>query len=80
MNNLDVFATEYTKQLTIAVNDHPEDYYWSKTATVESVAEKMRSAFERKSYNKDGRAIKATCKALNIPYTYKGINDFIAVE
>ncbi len=74
---IDTFMVEYTKQLEIAVQSHPEEYFWSKTATVQSVADKMRPAFIRKSYNKDGRAIKATCKVLGIAYTYTAINAYI---
>ena len=29
------------------------------------------------SFNKDGRAIKNVCKKLNIPFTYKGIAEYI---
>jgi hypothetical protein len=71
--------TEYTAQLAFAVQNYPNEYSYSIVA-IPNVASRMRAAFERKSYNKDGRAIKATCKALNIPYTYKGINDFIAAQ
>jgi hypothetical protein len=42
-------------------------------------ANKMRSAFLAGSYNKDGRAIRATCRELGIKYTYKAIAEWLAV-
>ncbi len=44
---------------------------------VPMICEKMRAAFHRGSYNKDGRAIRATCKHFNLKYTYTAINDFL---
>lgn len=37
----------------------------------------MRRAIRKNSFNKDGRAFKATCKRLKIAHTYKAINNFI---
>lgn len=74
--NLDKFVTEYEKQLTFAIMKYPNEYTYP-VADVPVVVSRMRNAFVNKTYNKDGRAIKATCKSLGIKYTYKGINDYI---
>jgi hypothetical protein len=34
-------------------------------------------AFAQGSYNKDGLAVKNTCKALGVNYTYKAINEYL---
>jgi hypothetical protein len=77
MSNLDKFMTEYEKQLKIVVLKYPEEYPWP-VENVPIVAGKMRAAFIAKTYNKDGRAIKATCKILDIKYTYTAINEYLA--
>lgn len=73
---LDTFMKEYEKQLRIMMVRHPEDYRFNLDY-VPIVLEKMRTAFLYKTYNKEGLAIQATCKALGIPYTYKGINSYL---
>ena len=50
------------------------------SASVAQVADRMIAAITAKSYNKDGRAMKATCKRLGIKHTYTAINAFIAAE
>ena len=74
--NFDRFLTEYTKQLTSIVKNYPEKYAYPLTE-VPNVISKMKVAFIRKSYNKDGAAIKATCKALKIGCTYRDIDTFL---
>jgi hypothetical protein len=74
--NFDRFITEYEKQLAVAIQKYPVEYGYPVTE-VPTVVGKMKVAFIRKSYNKDGRAIKATCKALNIGYTYRDIDTFL---
>lgn len=76
MNNFDTFIQTYTEELKRAVTEHPEDYGWP-VENVPTVVGKMAEAFKRKTYNKDGRAIKATCKRLNIKYTYTAINAYL---
>lgn len=76
MNNFEKFVQIYTEELANAVRNYPGEYGWP-IENVPVVAEKMAVAFKAKSYNKDGRAIKATCKRVGIPYTYKAINAFL---
>lgn len=84
--SLEKFMAVYVEALRAAVEKYPAEYPWAHVPegnvkrysdTVENVAARMGEAFKRGSYNKDGRAIKATCKALGIPYTYKAINAYV---
>lgn len=74
--SLETFGTIYTEELTKAVIQYPKEYTWP-VANVPTVAKKMIESFKAGTYNKDGRAVKATCKRLNIKYTYKDINSYI---
>jgi hypothetical protein len=76
---LDQFIEEYERQLRVAVQNYPTEYAFP-IEQVPLVVSRMKAAFERRSYNKDGKAIKATCKILNIPYTRKGIDAFFQGE
>ena len=77
MNNFDTFMKIYTVELEKAVRNYPDEYPWP-IENVPTVAAKMGQALKNKTYNKDGRAIKATCKQLNIKYTYTAINAYLA--
>lgn len=73
------FFQTYREQLELAVNAAPEEYLWYTPGNVESInatARLMGLAFERQSFNKDSRAVKATCKALGIRHTYKAIQAY----
>ena len=76
---MDRFIAEYAKQLSLAVQNYPDEYVYP-VAYVPVVVEKMRDAFRLGTFNKDGRAIKATCKALGINYTYAAINAYLRQE
>lgn len=77
MNNFDTFAQTYAEELEKAVLKFPEEYTWP-VENVPTVAAKMIQAFRAGTYNKDGRAIKAVCKRLNLKHTYKEINAYLA--
>ena len=79
MSGFERFTGEYAVQLEKAVREHPAEYVWP-LADVAIVAAKMSAAFARKSYNKEGRAIRMTCKALLIAYTYRDINAYLALQ
>ena len=66
----------YEPALLAAVVKYPTEYSLMPEQ-VPGVAVKMRAAFEKGSYNKDGRAVKATCKSLGIPHTYAAINEYL---
>ena len=74
--NFDKFISEYEKQLADVIVKYPAEYGYPVTE-VPVVVGKMKVAFIRKSYNKNERAIKATCKALKIGYTYRDIDTFL---
>ncbi len=76
MNNFDTFMIVYKKQLKDAVVNYPQEYQFP-IESVPDVVEKMGEGFNRGTYNKDGRAIKATCKELGIKYTYTAINEYL---
>jgi hypothetical protein len=74
------FCTIYRRELHKATAEHPEEYVWSKGVSVDTVADRMSKAFADGTFNHDGRAIKATCKALGIPHTRKAIKAFMEVK
>jgi hypothetical protein len=74
--NKEMFFRTYAKELEAAVIDHGDEYRYGLEA-VPAVVEKMRDAFENRTFNKDSRAIKSTCHLLGIKYTYKAIGEFI---
>ena len=74
--NFDTFSQIYTEELGKAVLAYPEEYTWP-VENVPTVAAKMIQAFRAGTYNKDSRAIKATCKRLNIKHTYTAINAYL---
>jgi hypothetical protein len=76
---LDKFSSAYKIALIDAVNDYPMEYSFP-VEQVDLVVERMRSAFIEQSYNKEGRAIRAVCRMLNIRHTYKDINTFFIGE
>lgn len=73
MNIFDI----YREELANAVRDYPNEYAWP-IDQVPVVADRMVDAMKRGSYNKDGRAFKATCRRLGIKHTYTAINAAIA--
>lgn len=73
---METWMAEYTKQLILAVETHPEEYGYD-TENIPTVLNNMRGAFKSGNYIKESRAIKATCKALKIKHTYKDIQRFI---
>lgn len=77
MTNLEQFMAVYSGELLKAVQTYSNEYLFP-TTDVPHVVGRMQAAILRKSYNKDGRAMKGTCKRLGIPYTYTAINAFVA--
>lgn len=76
ITNFDRFTQVYVEELTQAVLKYPDEYTWP-VENVPNVAAKMIQAFRAGTYNKDGRAIKGTCKRLGIKYTYTAINAYL---
>lgn len=76
MSNMATFLAIYQEELEKAVREHPEEYHFP-IEQVPRVVARMAEAFERKSYNKDGFALRGTCTRLGIKHTYAAINAFI---
>ena len=76
---LTLFILAYEPNLTRAVQKYPKEYPWP-VANVPAVVGKMAVAVQQGTFNKDGYAMKWTCKELGIPYTYKGISEFLERE
>jgi hypothetical protein len=72
-----IFAALYRAKLEEAVRNFPGDYHWDPHE-IDGVISRMEAAIRRGSFNKDGRAFKATCKALGINHTYKAIYTYLA--
>lgn len=72
---LDAFCNLYRAMLREEVQAHPEQYGYG-VDMVDAVVGRMREAFKRGSFNKDGNAIKRTCKVLCIAHTYKAMNAY----
>jgi hypothetical protein len=70
-----IFQEAYERQLHAAIDRYPSEYAYGHEQ-VAVVAPRMFAAMMRGSYNKDSRAIKATCRQLNIPFTYAAIGAF----
>jgi hypothetical protein len=71
------FAEVYTRRLAAEVAAHPEEYGYT-VAEVPAVVGKMVAALAKGSANKEGRAIRGTCRELGIPYTYAGLRTYFA--
>ena len=73
------FKDTYLESLMDCINKYPNDYCYGIDEAV-TVCDKMFAAFMRHSANKDGKAVKITCKKLGIPYTYKGISEYLGIS
>ena len=74
-----LFAIEYLRQLDQVRAKYPTEYQWPPGVDAADVRDKMMQAIVNRSFNKDGRAILATCKVLGIPCTYKGIYTYLGL-
>lgn len=72
----DTFFEVYQRKLTEAVQRKPGVYAYGPSQ-VPAVIGRMRAAWERGTANKDGEAVRATCKELGIKHTYTAIRQFI---
>ena len=72
----DTFKEVYTRMLTRAVTEHPEEYRYP-ISDVPAVVNRMMTAIEHASYNKDGYALRWTCRELGIKWTYGSINGYL---
>lgn len=73
--NFEKFMAVYETELKKAVVKYPEEYVYP-LAFVPTVVKRMQVSFEKGTYNKDSRAIKATCKAFGIKHTRIAMTTF----
>lgn len=71
-NNLNEFMRIYTLELAECVRTMPIEYAYG-VEMVPTVAERMRNAIVKRSYNIHSPAFKRTCKAFGIKPTYKAV-------
>jgi hypothetical protein len=71
--NAALFQSSLEKAYKHLFANNGEYSYSAAVTTPAKLAEKMTIGLARNEANKDGHGIKMTCKALKIPYTYKGI-------
>ena len=74
--SINAFIAQYRVQLENAVRMNPSDYAYG-VDKVPEVVTKMENALRAGNYSKDGKAFKATCRALGVSNTYKAINAFL---
>lgn len=72
-----VFISHFEPALKAAVVEYPLEYGRMPVEKVPGVAEKMLEALVRGSYHHEGRAMKASCKALGIEYKRRAIEAFL---
>lgn len=76
MSNLKTFREVYERKLIAAIKRNPDRYHYS-IDRAPTVARNMTTALLEGTGCKDSAAVKATCRELGIPYTYKGISAFL---
>jgi hypothetical protein len=80
-DRLSTFYATYLKHLTNMVNNNPDYAYTKARCTdIPELAAKMLAGLLKGSANKDGEAIKLTCKELKIPHTYKAIKAYVEYQ
>ena len=76
--NFECFMEVYQKHLKACLEKYPDQYAWN-IDELDTVLNRMRTAIERGSFNKESKAFKDTCKELGINHTYKAIQEFITL-
>jgi hypothetical protein len=75
--NREKFIQTLTEEYVFLFANNAEYGHAARVTTPAALAMKMTNALQGGEGNKDGRGIKNTCKRLNIPYTYQGIQDYL---
>lgn len=78
--DMESFMTYFEANLRASFKQNPEQFGY-KEEDFPRVLQNWRDRLARgNEFHKDGPAMKATCKALGIPCTYKAIRKFIATH
>lgn len=76
--NLDRFYDQLTNEYESLFSEDPDyQYAISIGQTASGLARKMTLGLDNGTASKAGKGIKATCKELGIPHTYKAIRTFL---
>jgi hypothetical protein len=76
MNNREKFIEELAKQYEVLFKADLEYAYVAARQTPIDLATKMTNCFFAGTHKSPTISIRRTCKALNIPHTNKGIQDY----
>lgn len=76
LSNLDFFKFLYSENLKKNYFNNPSEYSFREDELT-CVVERMTSAIDRMSFNKDTKSFKDTCKHLGIKNTYSSILEYI---
>jgi hypothetical protein len=71
-----LFIDIYTRNLRESQQADPKSYAWP-AEELPDVVKRMTAAILRGSFNKDGRAFRATCRELGIKHTYLDIECYL---
>lgn len=77
MANESFFFLLWSIYLKRCVQTNPEQYAYSIN-NIEPILQRMNKAVITRAYNKDGDALRLTCKALGFRNTYTAINEYLA--
>lgn len=75
--NKERFIEVYTEKLRYEFTYNQEYFYSAARTTPKDLALKMTEGLIAGTANKDGDAIKKTCKQLGIKHTYKAIKEYL---
>jgi hypothetical protein len=75
---METFMKVYEAELRFCLKCFPSEYAYTDDG-VALVLDRMRTAIQEGTYNKDSRAIKRTCKALGIKHTYTAIKNYLEI-
>ena len=78
MNTRELFEDLLAANYVRLFESDPEYAYSAARTTPKQLAAKMVTALIAGTANKDGKAIKATCKSVGIKHTYKAIREYLA--
>lgn len=73
---METFFTEYSKQLRLAVETYPTEYPFG-LEDLPKVLESVGRSIYCRTYSKDSRVMRATCRSLGIKCTYGAINHYL---
>ena len=75
--SLNKFIEIYRERLFYNIWNHAEEFMDGSITDGNKLCDRMETAINKGSFNKDSRSIKETCKILGIKHTYKSIGEFI---